>query len=734
MSTTQNKAAVRVAVIAGVALSVAGTTATANAETTPAGSSAAVQSAGAPAATPSTAGLTAQPGVLVAAGNTAPVTVSRVSVATGSQAGGTVLTVLGANLAEEVVEAPADPAPADPAPADPAPAATTTAVSWTTPTVTFTIPAVKGGTATTITAEDVTVLSDGAVRVVVPPSAVVGKSVVSVTNGTASSSTTKGPAFTYTAAAPVVSSVAGTLTSEAGGTVTINGTYLGDKATKVLIGGKAAKVSTDSTASTLTVTAPAGLAGVQDVVVTTKGGTVDGGNVSYSAKPVTVTWGAPKVTVEKGGAFDITGVNLNTVVGGTFTDSAGHVAKVTVKQPTATADKGKGLKLTVTVPNKAGKDAIAAGEGTIVLNSAYASSAPQKITVVKVGAPTITSKDVTLTVAGGSATLVGTNLHYITSVKLGTTVLTAGTGYTVNEAGTELTLTVPAQTKAAKLPVTVVTDGGTASYSLPVSAVLTSAAYDAGTKVVTLSGSGLGSLTGIKVTDAAKATVATTFKAATDGKKSVATAYKTALAAGTYTVTAGDASGATFSTTFTVASDVVVAPAVITGASFADGTLSLTGTDLDTLTGVKVTGPAPAVTEQPGTFAAASATSATVTGLTLEAGDYTVAGTSAGTTVTKSFTVAQAAPVVTVDATAVYSVTDKTVTVTGTHLDTVASFTLAGKLGAVTGVTLDPSSAATTAVLKLTDVLVDDDYTVTAKDAGGASVGEATFTVGTPAP
>jgi hypothetical protein len=170
---------------------------------------------------------------------TSPVVVSRISVTTGPQTGGTQVTLQGKDLAT------ADPDTGD----------------FNTPTVTFTVPAAtKDGTPTTATvaSDDVQVLSDKVLVVETPTIAAAGKATVTVTNGSDTSVTTKAPVFTFTAAAPEVTDLSATddaITSEAGGTLTITGTYLGDKTTKVLVGGKAAVVSAGS-ATSLTATAP----------------------------------------------------------------------------------------------------------------------------------------------------------------------------------------------------------------------------------------------------------------------------------------------------------------------------------------------------------------------------------------------------------------------------------------------------------------------------------------------
>ena len=158
----------------------------------------------------------------------APPTISSVSPATGSTAGGTAITVTGTNL--------------------------TGATSVT-----------VGGVAAT----RVVVVSSTSVTAVTPAGTVGAKSVaVTTPNGT----TTATNAFTFFAP-PTISSVSPTSGSTAGGTaITINGTSL-TGATSVTVGGVAATSVVVVSSTSVTAVTPAGTVGAQSVAVTTPSGT-----------------------------------------------------------------------------------------------------------------------------------------------------------------------------------------------------------------------------------------------------------------------------------------------------------------------------------------------------------------------------------------------------------------------------------------------------------------------------
>ena len=163
----------------------------------------------------------------------APPTVSSVSPATGSTAGGTAITITGTSL--------------------------TGATSVT-----------VGGVAAT----SVVVVSSTSVTAVTPAGTVGAKSVVVTTpNGTATATN----AFTYVAP-PTISSVSPTSGSTGGGTaITITGTSL-TGATSVTVGGAAATSVVVVSSTSVTAVTPAGTLGAKSVAVTTPNGTATATN------------------------------------------------------------------------------------------------------------------------------------------------------------------------------------------------------------------------------------------------------------------------------------------------------------------------------------------------------------------------------------------------------------------------------------------------------------------------
>jgi hypothetical protein len=158
-----------------------------------------------------------------------PPMVTGVSPTTGSTVGGTAVTIAGASLGEA------------------------TAVMF-------------GSIAATITADSATSVTATA------PAQGAGSVDVTVTTPGGPSPTSTADQFTYMAPQPAVTGVSPSTGSTAGGTsVTVTGTNLAS-ATAVAFGSAAGTVTADS-ATSISVTSPAGTAGAVDVTVTTAGGT-----------------------------------------------------------------------------------------------------------------------------------------------------------------------------------------------------------------------------------------------------------------------------------------------------------------------------------------------------------------------------------------------------------------------------------------------------------------------------
>ncbi|WP_456791499.1 IPT/TIG domain-containing protein [Bradyrhizobium sp. USDA 4506] len=317
-------------------------------------------------------------------------TATSLSPTSGPEAGGTVVTISGSNLANASA-------------------------------VTF------GTSAARITANSATSLT------VTSPA---GSGVVDVTVTTPGGTVSPGR-FTY-APAPTATSLSPTSGPEAGGTVvTIAGTNLAN-ASAVTFGASAARI-TANTATSLTVTSPAGT-GVVDVTVTTPGGTVSPGRFSYVGAP-TVTSLSPTSGPEAGGTVvTISGTNLANASAVTFGTSAARITANSATSLTVTSPAGSGVvDVTVTTPG-----------GTV---------SPGRFSYV--GAPTVTSLSPTSgPEAGGTVvTISGTNLANASAVKFGAS---AATSFTVNSA-TSLIATAPAGTGVVDVVVT--TPGGTSATS-----------------------------------------------------------------------------------------------------------------------------------------------------------------------------------------------------------------------------------------------------------------------------
>jgi hypothetical protein len=229
--------------------------------------------------------------------------------------------------------------------------------------------AVKFGTTA---ATSFTILSDGAILVVVPAGSV-GTVDITVTTPSGSSSTGSADQYTYTTApsAPSVTSVSPSTGSGSGGTVvTVTGTgFTG--ATAVNFGATPASAFFVNSDTTLTVVAPAAAAGTVDITVTTPSGTSSTGSadqyiysstsapsvtgVSLSSDPVNQT---ANVTISGSGFTGATAVNFGATSAVSFTvmsdgtifavapaESAGTV-DVTVTTPAGTSSTGSADQFT----------------------------------------------------------------------------------------------------------------------------------------------------------------------------------------------------------------------------------------------------------------------------------------------------------------------------------------------------------------------------------------------------
>jgi hypothetical protein len=367
------------------------------------------------------------------------------------------------------------------------------AITGPAPTVTSVSPnsgTTAGGTAVTITGANfavgatVTFGSASATNVVVvsgtqitatTPAGSAGAVMVTVSNPGGQSGALAG-AFTYIAP-PTVTSVSPNTGPVAGGTaVTLTGANFASGAT-VTFGGTAATNVVVTNSTTITATTPAHAAGSVAVTVTNSNGL--SGNLAtgftYVAQP-TVTGVSPNSGTTAGGtAVTITGTNFVAGAGVTFGGTAAtNVAVLNSTTITATTPAGSAGAVTVTVTVSGQSGSLANGYTYVV-------------------APTVTSVSPNNGPAAGgtSVTITGTNFA------AGATVTFGGTGATnvavVNS--TTITATTPAGSAGA-VTVTVTVNGQSGSltngftYVVPptVTSVSPSSGTTAGGTAVTITG------------------------------------------------------------------------------------------------------------------------------------------------------------------------------------------------------------------------------------------------------
>jgi fibronectin type 3 domain-containing protein len=313
---------------------------------------------------------------------TSVLSVTSVSPNSGSTAGGTAVTIAGANFA-------------------------------TGATVTF------GGTAAT----GVVVMSSGAIAATTP-AGIAGAATVTVTSNGQSASLING--FTYTAV-PTVSSVSPNSGSTAGGTaVTIAGTNFATGAT-VTFGGTAATGVVVMSSGSIAATTPGGIAGAATVTVTTAGQSASLTNgFTYTAVP-TVTGVSPNSGSTTGGtAVTIAGTNFATGATVTFGGTAA-TGVVVMNSFTIAATTPPGI----------------AGAATVtVTTNGRIGSLPNGFTYTAVPTVTGVSPNNGSTAGGTAVTIAGTNFATGATVTFGGTAATS----VVVVSSVSITATTPAGT------------------------------------------------------------------------------------------------------------------------------------------------------------------------------------------------------------------------------------------------------------------------------------------------
>ena len=355
--------------------------------------------------------------------------------------------------------------------------------------VTLTGTGFSGATAVTFgatAATSFTVNSATSITAVTPANSA-GTVDVRVTTANGTSATSAADQYTYIAA-PTVSSISPTAGPSAGGTtVMIHGTGFSDT-TSVTFGATAATSFTIDSASQITATTPAGT-GTVDIVVTTAGGTSAtsaADQFTYLAAPA-VTGISPTSGPSIGGTtVTITGTNFTAATAVTFgaTAASGFTVNSAISI-TATAPSGSGI-VDIRVTTAGGTSA---------------TSASDQFTYVS--APTVSSVSPNTGPAAGGTTVVITGTNFT-----GTSVVTFGattaTSFTVNSA-TQITATTPAHA-AGPADIVVMTTAGSATFTsgftylaaIPtVTAISPGSGPQAGGTSVTITGTDLAGATAV---------------------------------------------------------------------------------------------------------------------------------------------------------------------------------------------------------------------------------------------
>ena len=301
-----------------------------------------------------------------------------------------------------------------------------------------------GGSTVTIEGKNATIdagASDTSLTVTIPSNATVGTDgiVLTTLNGSDSSRT-----VTVTAGIPTVTSVSPTAAAR-NANITITGTYLTDTSS-VIIGGVALTQCTVVSATTITGKVPATAPlGVQNVVVTTPGGSATG-SVAVLDTPAVTSLSA--TSGKRGDSITINGTSF------------GEVSAVTIGGVAMTGYTVNSLtSITATVPNSA----LSGAQSIVVTTSVGTSNSDKTFTVYD--APVITSISPTSGLLGATVTLTGTNLV----VNANTPTVTVGgiaaiVASSPSPNATSVVITIPnGLTKNATAAVVLTNDGGTSN-------------------------------------------------------------------------------------------------------------------------------------------------------------------------------------------------------------------------------------------------------------------------------
>ena len=290
------------------------------------------------------------------------------------------------------------------------------------------------------------------------PAGSTGVSDITVTTPYGTSATSSADQFTYVDAPTVAGLDTSSGSTDGGTAVTITGTNFAGLVS-VSFGGVSATAVTVNSPTSITATAPAEGPGTVDVQVTTPQGT----SAVVSTDEFTFNAPVPGVTGVSPAAGGLAGGGSVTITGSGFTSASG----VSFGGAAATSyTVNNDASITATVP-------AAAGPGTVdvQVSGPYgdlsATGTADQFTYYDVPSITALTPDGDTASGGGSVTITGVNLAGATAVSFGNV---AATSFVVNS-DNSLTAVAPAQA-AGTVNVTVTTPGGT---SAPVSFTYTAA-------------------------------------------------------------------------------------------------------------------------------------------------------------------------------------------------------------------------------------------------------------------
>ncbi len=295
-------------------------------------------------------------------------------------------------------------------------------------------------------ATSVKVVSDTQITAVIPASKAAGAVDVTVVTPGGTSAKVAADTFTYFGI-PTITKVSPSAGPLQGIDVTLTGTNF-TGATKVLFGTNPATTFTVDSATQITATAPAGVAGTVDISVTSPGGTsaVSSPDQFRYAAPPTITKISPAAGPLAGGtAVTITGTNLTGATAVLFGSTpAKSFTVVSATQITATSPAGGPGLVDVTVVTPGGTSTVVASDQFTYF------AAPMVTSISPAAGPT----------AGGTVVTINGELTGATAVNFGTF---PATGVKV-VSPSQVTAISPAGV-AATVDITVVTPGGTSATS-----------------------------------------------------------------------------------------------------------------------------------------------------------------------------------------------------------------------------------------------------------------------------